>query len=126
MDDAERICSTPFEIPDDVLRLLRRAADLGLELACDIGGVWNEDVRARVLNAARMVDVFSLGTPSAFRIVELADNALRWNEPRSDRPTTLDALGEHFVALGEVRELINVRDRALRASGLPLDAECRR
>jgi len=124
MDDAERICSTQFEIPDEVLRLLRRAADLGLELACDIGGTWDEDARARVLNAARMVDVFYLGTPSAFRVVELADNALRWTEPRSDRPTTLDALGEHFVALGETRELIKVRDRALRASGLPLDAGC--
>lgn len=126
MDNTDRTCSTPFEIPEDVLRLLRRAADLGLELACDTGGDWNDDTRARVLHAARTVDVFYLGTPSAFRVVELADNALRWIEPPTDRPTTLDALGEHFVALGERRELINVRDRALCASGLPLDAECRR
>lgn len=122
MDDSDRICSTPFETSDEELRLLRRAADLGLELTCDFGGDWNADVRARVLNAARMVDVFHLGTPSAFRVVELADNALRWIEPRTDRPTTIEALDAHFAALGERRELINVRDRALRASGLPLDA----
>jgi hypothetical protein len=126
MDNTDRTRSTAFEIPDDVLPLLRRAADLGLELACDTGGDWNADTHARVLNAARTVDVFYLGTPSAFRVVELADNALRWLEPRTDRPTTLDALGKHFAALGEVRELINVRDRALRASGLPFDVEIRR
>jgi hypothetical protein len=33
MDNADRICPTPFEIPDDVLRLLRRAADLAPRLA---------------------------------------------------------------------------------------------
>jgi hypothetical protein len=121
MDKKDRTCCGGFEIPDEVLRLLRRAADHGLELACDFGE-WDEDVRARVLHAARMVDVFYLGTPSAFRVVELADNALRWREPPDERATTLEALGEHFVALGEVRELIKVRDRALRASGLPLDA----
>jgi hypothetical protein len=122
MDEMDRTCCGGFEIPDEVLRLLRRAADHGLELACDFGGDWNEDVRARVLHAARMVDVFHLGTPSAFRVVELADNALGWREPPDERATTLETLGEHFVALDEVRELIKVRDRALRASGLPLDA----
>jgi hypothetical protein len=122
MDEMDRTCSVPFEIPDETLHLLRRAADHGLELACDFGD-WDEDVRAQVLNAARMVDVFHLGRPSAFRVVELADNALRWTEPPSDRPTTLEALGEHFVALGERRELIKVRDRALRAAGLPFDLE---
>ena len=122
MDEMDRTCSVPFEIPDETLRLLRRAADHGLELACDFGD-WDEDVRAQILNAARMVDVFHLGRPSAFRVAELADNALRWNEPPLDRPMTLEALGEHFLALGEVRELINVRDRALRAAGVPFDIE---
>jgi hypothetical protein len=70
-----------------------------------------------------MVDVFYLGTPSAFRVAELADNALRWAEPPRDRPTNLEALGLHFVALGESRELIKVRDRALRHIGLPLDED---
>src|SRR4051794_8122949 len=92
MDEMDRTCCGGFEIPDDVLRLLRRAADHGLELACDFGD-WDEDVRAEVLNAARMVDVFHLGRPSALRVAELADNALRWNEPRLDPPTTLEALG---------------------------------
>lgn len=120
MDEKNRTCCASFEIQDDVLLLLRRAADLGLELACDFGD-WSDDVRAQVLNAARVVDVFYLGTPSAFRVAELADNALRWAEPPRDRPTSLETLGVHFVALGESRELINVRDSALRHIGLPFD-----
>jgi hypothetical protein len=122
MDEMDRTCSVAFEIPDETLRLLRRAADHGLELACDFGD-WDEDVRAEVLNAARMVDVFHLGRPSALRVFELADNAVRWTEPRTDRPTTLEALGDHFMALGELRELITIRDRALRAAGVPFDVD---
>lgn len=76
MDEKNRTCCAPFEIPDEVLPLLRCAADHGLEWACDFGD-WDEDVRARGLHAARMVDVFHLGTPTAFRVAELADNALR-------------------------------------------------
>jgi hypothetical protein len=81
MDEKDRTCCGLFEIPDEVLRLLRRAADHDLELACDFGDR-DEDVRARVLIAARMVDTFSLGEPSAPQVAELADNALAWREPR--------------------------------------------
>jgi uncharacterized protein YbjT (DUF2867 family) len=124
MDEKNRTCCASFEIPTRCCRLLRRAADHGLELACDFGD-WDEDVRARVLNAARMVDVFYLGTPTAFRVAELADNALRWAERPREQPLTLETLGDYFVGLGELRELIKVRDRALRHLGLPLasDAE---
>ncbi len=122
MDEKDRTCCGLFEIPDEVLPLLRRAADYSFELACDYGD-WDDDVRARVLIAARTVDTFYLGTPSALQVAELADNALAWREPPSDRPCTLDALDKHLVALGEVRELIEVRDRALRRAGLPLDGE---
>lgn len=118
MDDKNRTCCGGFEIPDEVLRLLRRAADHGLELAGDLGD-WKEDVRARVLVAARTVDAFYLGRPSAVQVAELADNALAWREPPTDRPATLEALDKQLVALGEVRELIEVRDRALRHAGLP-------
>jgi hypothetical protein len=55
MDTPDRTCSTPFEIPDDVLPILRRAADYGFELAGDPMGSWDENGndRARLLNAAR-------------------------------------------------------------------------
>jgi hypothetical protein len=46
MDEKNRTCCAPFEISDDVLPLLRRAADHGLELACDFGD-WSDDVRAQ-------------------------------------------------------------------------------
>lgn len=72
-----------------------------------------------MLIAARTVDTFCLGRPTALQLAALADNALGWREPPSDRPCTLDALAEQLVALGEVRELIEVRDRALRHAGLP-------
>jgi hypothetical protein len=119
MDEKDRTCCGPFDIPDEVLRLLRRAADHGLELACDVRD-WNEDVRARVLHASRTIDIFRLGTPTAFQVAELADNALRWAERPQEQPLTLETVGDSFVRLGELRELIKVRDRALRHLGLPL------
>ena len=123
MDEKDRTCCGSFEIPYEVLRLLRRAADHGLELACDFGGDWDEDVRARVLHAARTIDVFRLGTPTAFQVAELADNALRWAERPREQPLTLETVGDYFVRLGELRELIKVRDRALRRLGLPLEPD---
>jgi hypothetical protein len=43
MDTTDRTCSTPFEIPDDVLSILHRAADYGFELAGDPMGSWDEN-----------------------------------------------------------------------------------
>ena len=121
MDDKNRTCSTPFDIPDEARPLLCRAADVGLERACDFGD-WDDGIRAGVLTAARTVDIFYIGMPSAFQVAELADSALAWHEPPGSRPRTLDALAEHFASLGEARELIELRDRALRQAGLPLEA----
>jgi hypothetical protein len=87
MDEMDRTCPVPFEIPEEAMSLLRRAADLRLEKACDFRD-WDDDRRAIVFHAARTVDIFHLGTPEALQLVELADNALRWTEPPSDRPTT--------------------------------------
>lgn len=56
----------------------------------------------------------------AFQVAELADNALRWAERPREKPLTLETVGDYFVRLGELRELIKVRDRALRHLGLPL------
>jgi len=117
MDNTDRTCSTPFEIPDDVLRLLRHAADLGLEKACDFGD-YDDDVRARVLNAARAVDLFYLGTPNARQVAEMADNALMWQEPPKNMPTRIDALTVYFSQLGKLRALIKVRDQALAKIGV--------
>lgn len=116
MDDQDRTRSTAFEIPSDVLSLLRRAADLGLEKACDFGD-WDDDVRAQVLNAARAVDLFYLGTPGARQVAEMADNALLWQEPPENRPTRIDALSVYFSQLGKIRALIDIRDQALSATG---------
>lgn len=122
MDKTDRTCSTPFEIPDDALRILRRAADYGFERIGDPMGSWDEsgNARARLLNAARMVDLFSFGNPEAHHVAELADAALRWAERPDSMPKTIEELGEHFSRLGELRALINLRDNALRHTGRPL------
>jgi hypothetical protein len=121
MDTTDRTCSTPFEVPDDVLSILRRAADYGFELAGDPMGSWddNGNARARLLNAARMVDLFSFGKPDAHHVAELADAALRWAERPDSMPTTLEALGGHSARLGELAALIRIRDDALRHMGRP-------
>jgi hypothetical protein len=105
MDTTDRTCSTPFEIPDDVLSILRRAADYGFELAGDPMGSWddNGNARARLLNAARMVDLFSFGKPEAHHVAELADAALRWAERPDSMPATLEALSEHVARLASSR-----------------------
>lgn len=69
---------------------------------------------------ARTIDVFRLGAPTAFQVAELADNALRWAERPREQLLTLETVGDYFVRLGELLELIKVRDRALRHLGLPL------
>jgi hypothetical protein len=119
MDIPDRTCSTPFEIPDDVLSILRRAADYGFELLGDPMGNWDErgEARAQLLHAARTVDVFRLGKPDAHAVAELADAALRWAERPDSMPTTSEALEEHFARLGELAELIKIRDRALAELG---------
>jgi hypothetical protein len=124
MDTPDRTCSIPFEIPDDVLSILRRAADYGFELAGDPMGSWDDsgNDRARLLNAARMVDLFSFGTPSAYHVAELADAALRRAERPDSMPTPLEALGEHSARLGELAELIKIRDAALRCMGRSVPA----
>jgi hypothetical protein len=45
MDTTDRTCSTPFEIPADVLSILRRAADYGFELAGDPMGLGRQRQR---------------------------------------------------------------------------------
>jgi hypothetical protein len=127
MDTTDRTCSTPFEIAGDVLSILRRAADYGFELAGDPMGSWddNGNARARLLNAARMVDLFSFGMPEAHHVAELADGALRWAERPDSMPTTLEDLGEHSARLGELAELIKIRDAALRHLGRPVPDDSR-
>jgi hypothetical protein len=56
MDDVDRTGTPTFEAPDHLLPRLRAAAEDELERACDNGGEWDEHIRARVLDAARMVE----------------------------------------------------------------------
>lgn len=58
--------------------------------------------------------------PDAHHVAELADAALRWAERPDSMPTTLEALGEPSARLGELAELIRVRDAALRHLGRPV------
>jgi hypothetical protein len=85
-------------------------------------GSWddNGNDRARLLNAARVVDLFSFGSPDAHHVAELADAALRWAERPDSMLTTLEALGEHSARLGELAELIKIRDAALRQLRRPV------
>jgi hypothetical protein len=107
------------EIPDLLLPVLRRAADDELERACDNMGNWDVEIRARVLAAARLVEVFDLNDLGPQQIADLADYALRYAESSHAMPSTMDDVGEGFLQLAIARELIKLRDRARRkASGL--------
>lgn len=125
MDTTDRTCSTPFEIPDDVMPILRRAADEGFELLGDPMGTWDENgnARARLLNAARMVDLFRFGMPDAHHVAELADAALRRADRPDSMPTTLEALGEHSARLDDLAKLIKIRDDASRHVGRPVPGD---
>jgi hypothetical protein len=77
MDDADRTCPERFEIPPEVLPMLQRAADAYLESANDNGGDWDNEIRANLLSAARLYDVFHFGAPNATQVAFLADWAMR-------------------------------------------------
>ena len=53
-----------------MIPVLRRAADHGLELACDNMSKWDDDIRAQVLAASRTYDLFHYGTTG---VADVAD-----------------------------------------------------
>jgi hypothetical protein len=117
MDDSDRTCSTSIEILDQLVAVLRTTADEGLERACDNGGEWDENIRAAVLDAARLVETFDLNNLTPTQIADLANKALKWSEPPESMPTTMEQVGDSFSRLGIARELIKLRDRARHLRG---------
>jgi hypothetical protein len=110
---------TGVEIPELLLPVLRQAAEDELERACDNMGNWDAEIRARVLAAAGVVEVFDLNDLSPQQIADLAVYARRYAEPSLTTPTTMDGVGEGFLRLATARELIKLRDHARRtAAGL--------
>jgi hypothetical protein len=109
-----RTRSIGVEIPEALLPVLRQAADDELERACDNMSNWDAEIRARVLAAARLVEVFDLNDLSPQQIADLADYALSRAEPSQTTPATMDDVGEGFLRLATARELIKLRDRARR------------
>jgi hypothetical protein len=100
-------------IPEPLLPVLRRAAEDELERACDTGGEWNDEIRARVLQAARAAEVFDLQTLPPATLARLADRALGlpFEEP-IPAPTDLEDLADFVALFGRCRELMVLRDTA--------------
>ena len=111
MDKTDRTYSTSVEIADHLLPVLRSAAEQRLERACDNAGEWSDEIRAAVLAAAGLVEVFDLGSLAPERIAQLADDALTWAEPPAAMPTTIDAFGDLQRRLTITRDLIELRDQ---------------
>jgi hypothetical protein len=113
MDDADRTTSTAFEIPAELRGVLQRAADAALERACEHSD-WDDSIRDRVLEAARLRMVFRFDQAGVADVATLADNAIAWTELPGATPTTLEALDDLYDSLSTVRELIVLRDDARR------------
>jgi hypothetical protein len=105
-------------IPEPLLPVLRRAAEDELERACDNGGEWNDEIRARVLQAARSAEVFDLQTLSPAALASLADRALRlpFEDPIA-APTGMEDLADFVALFGQCRDLIVLRDSARAQAG---------
>lgn len=98
-------------VPEHLVPILRRTAEEVLERACDAGGEWNDEIRDRVLDAARLVEVFDIAVLAPDRLGELARRTLEWAEPLVT-PTTLDDVAAMVGRVGLARELIKLRDDA--------------
>jgi hypothetical protein len=111
MDEKDRTCCARLEVPEHLVPILRRTAEEVLERACDAGGEWNDEIRDRVLDAARLVEVFDIAVLAPDRLGELARRTLEWAEPLVT-PTTLDDVAAMVGRVGLARELIKLRDDA--------------
>jgi hypothetical protein len=118
MDEKDRTGQSWLAIPGEQLALLRRVADEALERACDTGGEWDDEIRARVLDAAQAVTALHGGRLAAGHVARLASHALAWAEP-PQLPTTLQQLADVVGWVGDVRALIALRDSAQQATISP-------
>lgn len=103
----------PLSVPDHLLGRLRAAAEDRLERACDNGGEWNDEIRARVLAAARVVDAFDVAALDAEPVAELAEHAIELEfERHFAAPKSAEDLSAFVARFGICRELMAVRDAA--------------
>jgi hypothetical protein len=100
-----------IDIPAELLRSLRGAAEQDLEWACD--GVWDDERRDHVRNAVHILDAVNAGTCTAEQLARLASSAILWEEPRAGSwPKTTADVDQLLGRLQRVRQLIVLRDHA--------------
>jgi hypothetical protein len=100
-------------IPAHLLPWLRAAADYELELACDTGGEWSEEIRDRVVRAARSIDALEIGLITGHTIEALTGRAITGRD-LPFRPADLPEADAHHAHLDAIRELIALRAEARR------------
>lgn len=122
MDDADRTLPKRFEVPPEVLPMLQRAADAYLEWANDNGGSWTNEIRANLLAAARLYDVFHFGTPNATQVALLADWTMRKGAEWPDEmPASVEQTRHAHELVDRIRQLAVIRDAALADRLIPDD-----
>jgi hypothetical protein len=119
MDDADRTTSPQFEVPRELRGALQRAADAGLERACE-HTEWDGRTRDRVLEASRLRMAFCFDQAGVADVATLAHSAITWTELPTQAPTTLEALDDLYDLLSTLRELIVLRDAAHRRLWQPV------
>lgn len=116
MSDTGRTWPECLDVPEHVFARLQATADDELERACDTGGEWDEEKRARVLNAAHTVEALeSIGLsalPPA-QVAALAERAIRL--PFEDGVSAPNRLELNRPRRRRARR----RDRSRRRSGRP-------
>lgn len=116
MDDAERTASNPFEVPADLLHLLRDIAVEGVERAAEHPDIHGDDgARQRLWDAVVLWGRISYSVPSASEIADLADNAIAWLKDPEQHPlkvTDRERLAAQREHLGLLERLFDLRDEA--------------
>lgn len=114
MSTPDRTWPEGFDVPEHVAELLRAAAEDELERAWEHRGEWTEEIRARLLNAARVVEVFDIGMLAPAQVAALADRARDLVfEEEVPVPEELEDLNAYVARFGVCRELIVLRDAAI-------------
>lgn len=112
MDIPDRTWPAPLLVADHLVPILRDAADDALDRACDNGGEWNDEIRRRVLAAARRHELLAVGCLPPIGVAELAQAALDITDPPGE-PATIREAADRLGSVGVSWQLIELRDRAL-------------